>query len=836
MGVDRNLRGGRALAVAVLVWAVMVVPTAASAQGRCGATALRPWCDTSRSPDERAALLDSALTPDERITLLAGDDLTGVAGLDPNDHTGRSPGVPRLGIPPVYYTDGPVGPRQGPATAVPSPLALAATWDPSLAYAHGAVVANEARDKGNDVVFGPTVNIMRTPLGGRTYEAYGEDPWLVSRMTVGWITGVQAQGVIANVKHLAANNQEGDAGAAANSSAPGQPLGPAPIEGNRLLVNANVDDRTLHEIYLPQFEAAVREAHVGTVMCAYNRLNSQYSCENHHLLSDILEHQFGFGGYVLADYGAAHNAGPSLNAGLDFEPFPGLAYGSVPVRAALASGQASPATVTEHVRRILRTLFAFGFFDREPFQNNDAQIDKPAHARTAQAIEESAITLLKNGGSLPLNARRLHSIAVIGKNATTFVTGGGSGNVKPFSFEAPLAAIAQRAGPGVHVSYDDAGDPARAASLARRADVVIVFAGDYYTEGADRRCLSLECPNFNGAQDALIEKVASANPNTVVVLESGGPDLTPWRDRVRALVQAWYPGEQGGGAIARMLFGDTDPGGRLPVTLPRQEADIPTAGDPQAYPGVGENENYKEGVFVGYRSYDQLHRQPAFPFGFGLSYTRFGFGDLRITSASAGGVTVSVAVSNAGARTGIAVPELYLGLASPGPEILQPPRQLKGFTKLTLAPGETRRVSFALTARSFSYWDTGRQEWRVAPGCYRVMVGPSSRDLPLSAMIAQGAANCGAGSRAGAGAQCASRRAFTIRLTRGLRFARVLVNGRRAIVRRRGGRLTARVDLFGSRDRVVRVRVAGHDAHGRLVRQVRIYHPCVPRRRSRRRA
>jgi len=721
------------------------VPSVARAAGRCGDVAQRPWCNTLLSPDRRADLLLATLTEDERISLLGGDDVTGVLGVDPNDHTGVGDGVARVGLPSVNYTDGPVGPRQGAATAMPVPLALAATWDPALAHAHGAVVAREARDKGTDVVFGPTVNIMRTPLGGRTYEAYGEDPWLVSRMTVGWIGGAQSQGVIANVKHFAANNQEGDAGAAANSSAPGQPLGPPPIEGNRLLVNANVDARTLHEVYLPQFEAAVREAHVGSVMCAYNRLNGTYACENSHLLRDILEREWGFSGYVLSDYGAAHNTIASLNGGLDFEPFPGATYGPLPVRAALASGLVSAGTVDEHVRRMLRTLFAFHFFDRAAFVNDDRQIDQSAHARTAQRIEESAITLLKNRGALPLNPHHERSIAVIGKGATTFVTGGGSGNVKPFSFSSPLQAIVARAGRAAHVAYDDGANPDRAAGLARRADVAIVFAGDYLTEGADRRCLSLECPNFQGDQDGLIERIAAANRNTVVVLQSGGPDLTPWRHRVRALVEAWYPGERGGAAIARVLFGDTDPGGRLPVTFPQREGDTPTAGDPQKYPGVGENETYKEGVFVGYRWYDAHRLEPAFPFGFGLSYTSFRYRGLRIGRAPRGSgapATVSAEVTNTGARSGLAVPELYLALPSPSAGVRQPPTQLKGFAKLALAPRETRRVSFRLNDRAFSYWDVTRNGWRVAPGCYRVMVGSSSRELPLRGSIARGGARC----------------------------------------------------------------------------------------------
>jgi beta-glucosidase len=744
------------LLLAAALAAVLLVAPPARAAGRCGD---HPWCNTALSPDERAGMLLGALTQDEKVSLLAGDDLLGVAGGE-HAHTGTSKGVDRVGLPTVLFSDGPVGPRQGRTTALPIPMAVAASFDPGIARAHGDIVANEARNKGNDVVFAPTVNIMRTPLGGRTFEGYGEDPWLVSRTTVGWIQGAQGQGVIANVKHFAANNQEGQS-PLANESRPGQPLGPPSAQGDRFTVNANVDERTLHEVYLTQFEAAVKEANVGSVMCSYNRLNGQYACENEHLLNEILKRDWGYRGFVLSDYGAAHNTFASLNNGLDFEPWPGFAYSPPAVDAALATNLSSPATVDDHVRRILRTLFAYGFFDRPAFRDDDAQIDKPAHARVAERIEESAITLLRNDGALPLRAARLKSVAVIGRQASTFVTGGGSGAVTPFAVTTPLAAIKRRVEPGVPVSYDDGSDPARAVAAAKAASVAIVFAGDYETEGADRGCLTLECPNAFGDQDALIEQVAAANPNTIVVLETGGPVLSPWRNSVRALVEAWYPGQEGGTAIARVLFGDVDPAGRLPVTFPRQEGDVPTAGDPEKYPGVAESETYKEGVFVGYRWWDQQGLQPAFPFGFGLSYTRFALRNLRIRSGGARGAlaTVTVDLTNTGRRAGTAVPELYLGLPSPGAGVPEPAKQLKGYAKVSLAPRQRRTVSFPLTARSLSYWDVNANAWRIAPGCTRVVVGRSARDDALTGTIAQAGARCaGAGSPSGRGRRVRHRR------------------------------------------------------------------------------
>jgi beta-glucosidase len=707
----------RLLACALVALGLTIAAAPADAVGRCGS---HPWCNASLSPDERAGLLLNALTPDERISLLAGDDLFGGAG-SADTHTGTSDGVTRVDVPTMYLTDGPVGVRQGSATALPTPMALAATFDPALASAHGGVIGNEARGKGNDVVFAPTVNVMRTPLGGRTFEAYGEDPFLVARMTVGWIDGAQAQGVIANVKHYAANNQEGYAGPLADLSAPGQPLGPPAVQGNRFTENSEVDERTLREVYLPQFEAAVKDAHVGSIMCSYNKLNGQYACENQHLLHDVLR-QWGFKGFTIADYGAAHNTIASLNNGLDFEPWPGIAYSPSAVKLALAGGQASMDEVDDHVRRVLRTLFAYGFFDRAAYRNDDSQIDKQAHAQTAQRIEESAITLLENRGVVPLDASRVKSVALIGNDADGFKTGGGSGNVTPFSYTTPRQALEQR---GLKVSYDDGSDPARAAALAKSSDVTILFASDYETEGTDRRCLTLECPN-QGDQDGLIEQVATANPKTIVVLETGGPVLTPWRDKVGALLEAWYPGEQGGTAIARVLFGDSDPAGRLPVTFPQQEGDIPTAGDPEKYPGVAENVKYKEGVLVGYRWYDANGITPAFPFGYGLSYTSFDYRNLRVTPTS-----VSFDVKNVGTRAGSDVPQLYLGVPSQ-PGAVEPPKMLKGFQRVTLAPGQTQRVTLPVTARALSYWNAAANGWRVAPGCVSVTVGHSSRDIALT--------------------------------------------------------------------------------------------------------
>ena len=697
------------------------------------------------------------MTTNEKVTLLAGDRATAGPVTGSGPHTGASFAIPRLGIPVVFYSDGPVGPRQGSATAMPIPLALAATFDRSLAFEHGREIAAEARAKGNDVIFAPTVNMMRTPLGGRTYEAYGEDPFLVANTTVGWIDGAQSTGVIADVKHYLANNQEGQ-------------IGVAPIDavlGGRQTVDANVDERTLREVYMPQFEAAVKQAHVGTVMCSYNRLNGAYACENAHALQQVLEREWGFKGYVLADYGAAKNTIGDLNNGLDFDPWPAIAYSPTLVKAALASGLVSQAALDAHVFRILRTMFAYGIFDRAAYADDESLIDKAADAATAERIEESAITLLKNAhGVLPLDASHVGSIAVIGPYADRFVTGGGSGSVTPYRVVTPLAAIKARVGPGVRVTYADGSDRAAAAALAKSADVAALVVGDVTSEGQDRSCLGLNCssdytnaqadslvfdhqpctancpPNGRG-EAALIKAVASANPKTVVVLETGAPVLTPWRYDVPAILEAWYPGQEGGTAIARVLFGDVDPGGRLPATFPAKASQLQTYGDPLRYPGVADEEFYSEGVFVGYRWYDAARFTPAFPFGFGLSYTTFRYDNLSITAGtpeSQSVATVSIDVTNTGSRTGTAVPQLYLGTPFALGTPTSPIRELEGFTSVTLAPGATAHVTFPLNDRSFAYFDARSNGWRIRPGCYLVEVGSSARALPLHGSIGRGSA------------------------------------------------------------------------------------------------
>ncbi len=818
--MSRVLRRGPALGLLV----ALVAATSASAAGRCGQY---PWCNTKLSPDKRAGLLLNALTTDEKISLLGGENPLGVAGGE-HTHIGTGTGVDRVGLPTVYYSDGPVGPRQGRSTAMPAPMALAATFDPSLAHLAGETIATEAKFKGNDVVYAPTVNVMRNPLNGRTFEAYGEDPWLVTQLTVQWIKGAQATGVMANVKHFAANNQEGY-DPTGQLGRPGLPLGVG-LVGSRLLQNSEVDERTLREVYLPQFEAAVKDADSATIMCSYNQLNGQYACENEHLLVDILRREWGFKGYVIADYAAAHNVVASLNNGLDFEPFPPLAYQPAEVSTALATGLASTATLDDHVRNQLRTLFAYGFFDRDAYKDDDAQIDKRRDADAAQRIQESAITLLKNdGGLLPLDAGTLKKVAVIGVTSDLFVTGGGSGNVSPFAFASPLRALRERLG-NDRVVYDDGKDLTSAVAAARAADVAIVFAGDYYSEGADRQCLSLECPNVHGDQDALISAVTAAAPKkTVVVLQTGGPALTPWRGQATALLEAWYGGQQGGPALARVLFGDVDASGRLPATFPDSEAQLPTAGDQEKYPGTGlpfPTVKYKEGVFVGYRWYDQQRSTPAFPFGFGLSYTTFALSGLKLDPSG----RVSVVVRNTGSRAGIAVPQLYLGL--PDAEVPEPVRQLRGAARISLAPGSARRVTFRLRPRDIQHWDVDAASWQTTPGCIAVTVGRHSRDAGVTGTYAADGAGCPKATPltfTSSRRACTSRRSVTYRLGATATRVTLRVSGRRTRTLT-GRRSRVKVDLSGSRRSAVTVRITARTASGRTIRRTSVLHPCTARR------
>lgn len=697
----------------------------------------RPWCDTSRSAEERAAEMVAAMTARERALLLAGR---------PVDDTFRASTQPiaRLGLPAAKMVDGPVGVRQGVATALPSGLALAATFDPAHAAAYGRVIGEEVRAKGNLVSLGPTVNIVRDPRAGRTFEGFGEDPWLASRIAASWIRGLRATKTLATVKHYAANNQEG--------VGPGGPdwfigLGGA---GNRYVQNSVVDDRTLREIYLPAFEAAVREGGAEAVMCAYNRVNGPKACASQALIRDILRGEWGFRGIVMSDWILATLGVPPrdlLRAGMDLEmPFP-ESYVPAVLELLVKLRQIRQEAIDERARTIVATLIAGGLLDDPPPPGDigtDASVAR-AHDAVARDVAADAAVLLRNDGVLPLDRGSVGSIALVGRGATEFVTGGGSSKVRPtrsVSLEQGIAAQA----PGARLHVVPRADIDAAVAAARDADVAIVAVRDWESEGADRPCLTLgpDCAGPYGDQDELVRAVAAVQPRTVVVAQTGGPVLMPWRDDVAAILQGWYGGQANGAALAAVLFGERDPGGRLPVTFPRSAADLPTAGDPSRYPGTaGQQVFYREGVLVGYRWYDARGLAPAYPFGFGLSYTSFAYDDLAVEDPGAGAPAVVTArVTNTGARTGTDVAQLYLGLPS-RPGLEQPPSRLQGFERVRLAPGASTRVRFALDRRALSSWDPSAGGWVQSDGCVEVKLGRSSRDLPLRAVLPGASGACG---------------------------------------------------------------------------------------------
>jgi beta-glucosidase len=622
-------------------------------------------------------------------------------------------GVPRLKIPDLLVTNGPAGfgpagpGHEGAATALPAPISLAATWDVDAAREYGVVEGSESVDFGNTLLEAPDINIARIPQNGRTFEAYGEDPWLVSRMAVANIEGIQNQGIIGNVKHYACNNQETDRGS----------------------VSVEIDERTLREIYLPAFEASVKEGHVASVMGAYNRVNGVYCCENDVLLNQILKKDWGFDGFVTSDFGAVHSTVPSVTNGLDLE-MPGGKYLGDALKTAVDSGEVKESVIDEHLVRRFRTMMKMGVWD-SPSARKD--IPEKENAAIALRLAEEGMVLLRNQSNLlPLDASSLKSVALIVPSGANLVTGGGgSSHVKPIHKVGSEEGLRNRLGSSVEVTVNDGLDIASAAAAAKAADVAIVIVSYEESEGRDTTCA------LDADQDALVAAVADANPRTVVVIKTGSVLLMPWVEKVPAILEAWYPGEEDGNAVAAVLFGDYNPSGKLPITFPKSLDDVP-AKTPEQYPGVGEKnhttEKYSEGVMVGYRWYDVQNIEPLYPFGFGLSYTTFDYRNLTLSAknvaASAPALTVEFDIANTGKRAGAEVAQVYVGLPSQ-PGVDQPPRQLKGFARVQVEPGQTAHAKVVLDARAFSYWDVESHGWKIAPGDYPISVGASSRDLRL---------------------------------------------------------------------------------------------------------
>jgi beta-glucosidase len=645
------------------------------------------------------------MTQTEKLDMIHGVANVEKGHLTGPEYAGLIPALPRLCLPALGFVDGPAGVGDGltGVTQLPAPEALASTWDPALAGAYGTAIGSEVRSKGASVSLGPTVNIVRDPRWGRAFESLGEDPYLTSALAVAEIDGIQSQGVMAEVKHFAVYNQE--------------------TLRDSALDNAVVSTRTMEEIYLPAFEAAVSDAHVDSVMCAYSSINGTPACDNTFLLTQTLSEQWGFTGFVTSDWFATTSAASAAQAGLDVE-MPDTCYFGTALPADINRGVVPESTLDNMVERVLASEFAAGIVDDPPTGNPSTVGTTPAHQFVAQYTAEEGSVLLKNAaGTLPLGPS-IHSIAVIGTDATKPITGGsGSAAVDaPFTVT-PLQGITERGGAGVHVTYNGGTSPSAAAAAARGADDAIVFAGVQAGEGEDLSTITLP-----EETNQMISAVAAANPHTIVVLNTGNPVTMPWLSQVAGVLEAWYPGEADGTAVAALLFGDVDPSGKLPVTFPTSLAQVP-ASTPLQWPGVL-GAHYSEGLDVGYRWYDAQDLTPLFPFGFGLSYTTFGYSDLAVSPESGNGnVEVTAEVTNTGSRPGADVAQLYV---TDPPIAGEPPLQLKGFERVNLNPGQSAQVSFTLTPRDLSYWDATQNRWMAPAGTFGIHVGDSSASLPLT--------------------------------------------------------------------------------------------------------
>jgi beta-glucosidase len=794
--------------------------------------------------EARVDSLLKQLTLEEKIDIIGGVD----------DFYIRA--IPRIGLPRLKMADGPVGVRNyGPSTVFGG-IGLAATWDPELAQRIGTVIGEDARARGVHFMLGPGVNIYRAPLCGRNFEYFGEDPFLSARTAVAYIKGIQSQGVSATVKHFMGNNQEYD----------------------RHNIDSVIDERTMREIYLPVFEAAVKEAHVGAIMDSYNLTNGVHMTQNGHLNTDVAKKDWGFTGVLMSDWTSVYDGVAAANGGLDLEMPSGKFMNRASLLPAIRAGKVSEATIDDKVRRILRTAIQFGWLDREQTDLSISRQNPEGKQVTLEAARAGMVLLKNDGNLLPLDKGKLRTIAIIGPDAYPAVpAGGGSADAKPFTPVSYLEGLVNYPGssakvyyqrglptldeiakhteftteatggqqglktefftnatlsgtPAVnrtdkHVNYEPArgGDgadsdmsirwtgfftpatpgeylvfvqgpgenggyrlfidkklvfdnwktwfafvgetamklasgphqveldyyahggwgktmanlgivrpetlvSAEAKSLASHADAVVLAVGfDPSSEGesGDR---TFQLPP---GQDELIHQIAAANKNTVVVITSGGGvNMAPWVDQIPALLQAWYPGQEGGTALAQLLFGEFNPSGRLPISIERRWED--NAVHDSYYPKKGEKKvEYREGVFVGYRHFDKSGIKPLFPFGYGLSYTTFAFKNLTVSPASGDQlVTVAFDVSNTGARSGAEVAQVYVG--DKHAKVPRPVKELKGFARVELNPGETKHVQVTLDRRAFSYYDVKSHSWAVAPGDFDIYVARSSAEIELT--------------------------------------------------------------------------------------------------------
>ena len=727
------------LLAAILAFSVIVGPHFARryAQRQQEQKQNWPWMNTMLSPDERANLVLKEMTLDEKISLVHGNGMPGWRDPYPTAHLGNGGagfvlGVPRLGIPVIQMSDAAYGVRSSGdngrySTALTSNVGSAASWDIHAACEYGELIGRELRAQGYNMTLGGGVNITREPRNGRTFEYMGEDPILAGTLVGNRMKCEQAQHVIGDMKHYAVNDQE----------------------SGRNEVDAIIGKRALRESDLLAFEIGVGIANPGAVMCSYNSLNGDYACENKYLLTDVLKKAWGFKGFVVSDWAGTHSTVKASAAGLDNEqPFDDF-FGAK-LKEAVQAGKVPATELDDHVRRILHAEFASGIID---YPVKKSVVDVEAGLETARRLEEQSTVLLKNkDGALPLDRNKLHSIAIIGEHADTgMISGGGSAQVDPPGREggkwqehvwfptSPLKAVSAKA-PGAKIQFDSGASAEAAAELAKKSDVAIVFAHQWTSEGMDLPNLSLP-----DNQDRLIEKVAAANPRTIVVLETGTAVTMPWLEKVSGVLEAWYGGSKGADAVANILFGDVNPSAKLPMTFPRSEQDVPhpqIATPPPGAKDIAENlktgeakasfsVHYDEGVKVGYKWYDAEKKAVLFPFGYGLSYTTYSYSGLKVTPGAAE-TTVTFTVKNAGSRAGTEIAEVYAALpASAG----EPPKRLVGWSRVKLNPGESREVSVAIDPKYLSIFDEAADGWKLLPGEYSFMVGGSSQALPLNEKI-----------------------------------------------------------------------------------------------------
>lgn len=708
-----------------------------------------PWSDASLPPEQRADMVIKEMTLDEKISLLHG---VGAHFFRPPESDGRSDGtaaIPRLGIPAIQMADSSYGVTHGAATgrystALPSNLALASSWDPKTAFEYGALIGRELRDEGYSMSQGGGVNLTREPRGGRTFEYEGEDPLLAGTIAGNLVRGVQSEHIIGDLKHYAVNDQE----------------------SGRNSLNTNITQRAMRETDLRAFEIALGISDAGAVMCSYNRVNGDFACENRALLTDVLKKDFNFKGFVLSDWGGTHSTAKASHAGLDMEQPHQLFYGDA-LKKAVENGDVSEDELNDHVHRVLRTIFATGLFDH-PVVRQVPDVERGYGI--AQGIAEKSIVLLKNEKHVLPLSRHVSSVVLIGEHADVGVlSGGGSGQVDPpggspvppppphdiftavfrpaWMPSSPLRALAAKI-PSTKVSFTSGDDLAAATAAAKSADVAIVFAYQWESEAIDLTTLDL-APD----QNKLIETVATVNPNTIVVLETGSPTTMPWIDKVAAVLEAWYPGIRGADALANILTGSVNPSGKLAVTFPKSDADLPhpqmVLPPPGSLPNFNDlhgddsdifgilfqalpafQVNYDEGLKVGYRWYDAEHKPALFPFGFGLSYSTYAYSGLSVTPGET--TNVSFTVNNTGARAGTEIAEIYASLPEAAGE---PPNRLIGWARVELSPGESRQVSVPVTRNRLTVFDEATDSWKLIPGTYVIRVGSSSLELPLQQAV-----------------------------------------------------------------------------------------------------